>query len=139
MAAQELKTEQEIVNKFQQLLEERNALSTAAIERRSEVAEHELVVKTLEPLDASRKCFKLLGDILVERTVGEVLPTVNENKNNLLSLVRTYEQQLEAKQAEVLAFQDKYKIRVKGEGENQEAPKAQAPGSGKQGVLVSNS
>lgn len=86
MAAQELKTEQEIVNKFQQLLEERNALSTAAIERRSEVAEHELVVKTLEPLDASRKCFKLLGDILVERTVGEVLPTVNENKNNLLSV-----------------------------------------------------
>lgn len=32
---------------------------------------------------------------------------------HVLQLVRTYEQQLEAKQKEVLAFQDKYNIRIK--------------------------
>lgn len=84
----ELNSEQAIVMKFKQLLEERNALSSAAIDRRTEVAEHDLVIKTLEPLDGGRRCYRLLGDVLVERTVSEVLPSVQEQKTNLLT-VRT--------------------------------------------------
>lgn len=86
MSGGELKSEQAVVSKFQQLLEERNTLSTAAIERRSEVAEHDLVIKTLEPLDPARKCYRLIGDVMVERTVAEVLPAVTDNRNNLVSV-----------------------------------------------------
>ena len=45
--------------------------------------EHALVLKTLEPLDKGRKCFKQTGDVLVERTVGDVLPDVRTNKQQL--------------------------------------------------------
>ena len=82
----ELTNEQEIVMRFKQLLEERNALSSAAIERGTEVAEHDLVIRTLQPLDGSRKCYRLFGDVLVERTVSEVLPSVQEQKSNLASV-----------------------------------------------------
>lgn len=40
----------------------------------AEAAEHDLVIKQLEPMDKSRKCFRLIGDVLVERTVAETLP-----------------------------------------------------------------
>ena len=38
-----------------------------------------LVIDTLKPLDPQRKCFRLIGGILVERTVAEVLPALEKN------------------------------------------------------------
>lgn len=40
----------------------------------AEAAEHDLVIKQLEPMDKGRKCYRLIGDVLVERTVAETLP-----------------------------------------------------------------
>ncbi|EFN54800.1 hypothetical protein CHLNCDRAFT_14368, partial [Chlorella variabilis] len=114
----EPQSEQEIVARFQQLMEEREQLTTASIERQQEVAEHDLVIKTLEPLDAERKCFRLVGEVLVERTVADVLPAVKKTRDGLAGLVSTYEKQLAAKQKEVLAYQQRYNIRIKGEGES---------------------
>jgi prefoldin subunit 2 len=31
-------------------------------------------------MDAKRKCFRLVGEVLVERTVGEVFPAVKKNR-----------------------------------------------------------
>ena len=80
------RTEQEVVERFQTLLQERDQLTSASIERQQEMAEHDLVIKTLEPLDGGRKCFRLVGDVLVERTVGEVLPAVKKNRDNLAAV-----------------------------------------------------
>jgi len=41
------------------------------------------VVKALEQLDPHRKCFRLVGEVLVERTVKEVLPAVKSNKDQM--------------------------------------------------------
>jgi prefoldin subunit 2 len=41
-------------------------------------------MKTLEPLEPSRKAFRLIGGILVERTVEEVLPAVKKNADQVL-------------------------------------------------------
>jgi len=46
--------------------------------------EHLLVEETLQPLDPQRRAFRLVGgECLVERTVGEVLPTVATNRENV--------------------------------------------------------
>ncbi len=84
----EPKTEQEVVARFQQLMEEREQLTSASIERQQEVAEHDLVIKSLDPLDGERKCFRLVGDVLVERTVADVLPAVRKNRDNLAAVSR---------------------------------------------------
>jgi prefoldin subunit 2 len=42
-----------------------------------------LVLNTINQMDAQRKCFRLVGGVLVERTVGEVLPAVSRNKDNV--------------------------------------------------------
>lgn len=42
-----------------------------------------LVEQTLQPLEAKRRAFRLVGGVLVERTVGEVLPSVISNRENV--------------------------------------------------------
>lgn len=138
--AGEPKSEQEVVARFQQLLNERDQLTSAQIDQQAKLAEHDLVIKTLEPLDAERRCFRLVGDVLVARTVGEVLPAVKGNREHLEALVSTYGKQLEVKQKEVLAYQDKYNIRIKGEGgeDGGSSGAGGKPAGGGQGVLVSS-
>ena len=42
-----------------------------------------LVVEKLKEVDGERKCFRLVGGILVERTVSEVLPALVSNKEKV--------------------------------------------------------
>jgi len=39
-----------------------------------------LVIETLKEVEKERKCFRMIGGVLVERTVGEVLPALEANK-----------------------------------------------------------
>jgi prefoldin subunit 2 len=50
--------------------------------------EHLLVEETLKPLDPQRRAFRLVGECLVERTVGEVLPTVSSNREQVCFYTR---------------------------------------------------
>ena len=38
-----------------------------------------VVIETLKETDGARKCFRMVGGVLVERTVAEVLPAVEAN------------------------------------------------------------
>lgn len=42
----------------------------------SELHEHKMVKTALEPLEDDRRCFRLLGSVLVEKSKGEVLPQI---------------------------------------------------------------
>lgn len=45
--------------------------------------EHLLVEETLQPLQPDRRAYRLVGEVLVERTVSEVLPSVRMNRENV--------------------------------------------------------
>lgn len=47
------------------------------------IQEHEAVIKALTKLKPERKCYRLVGEVLVERTVKEVLPAVEGNKEQI--------------------------------------------------------
>lgn len=49
-----------------------------------------LVIDTLQDVDPSRKCYRLVEGILVERTVKEVLPALENNKEEVTTHNRTY-------------------------------------------------
>lgn len=42
-----------------------------------------LVIETLEGVAPSKKCFRLIGGVLVERTVGEVAPALVSNRDKV--------------------------------------------------------
>jgi len=39
----------------------------------------------MKTLDPQRKCFRLIGGVLVERTVEQVLPALEKNHDNVFS------------------------------------------------------
>jgi prefoldin subunit 2 len=41
------------------------------------------VIKQLEKLEGDRKCFRLVGGVLVERTVKDVLPALTANRDGV--------------------------------------------------------
>lgn len=41
---------------------------------------YSVVIETLKNVDVDRKCFRMVGGILSERTVKEVLPALQNNK-----------------------------------------------------------
>lgn len=49
-----------------------------------------LVIDTLQDVDPSRKCYRLVEGILVERTVKEVLPALENNKEEVTTDSRIY-------------------------------------------------
>jgi prefoldin subunit 2 len=49
--------------------------------------EHRLVIESLTKLESERKAFRLIGGVLVEKTVGEVLPAVSQNFEGVRALL----------------------------------------------------
>ena len=108
--------EQAIVRRYEQLRASVEELWQKINELEMEKQEHALVLSSLSPMDASRKCFRMIGGVLVERTVGDVMPAVERNKGGIEQVLAKLTEQMEARKKELADFQTKYKIRVKTNG-----------------------
>lgn len=74
------------------------------------------VIDTLKSVEEDRKCFRLIGGVLCERTVKSVLPQLNDAKEQLEKLIAQRQEQLTAKGIEINKFREKHNIKIKGEG-----------------------
>lgn len=75
---------EEIINRYKQMNAECQQIAAKVQELALEKDEHRLVVEALSKLESDRKAFRLVGGVLVERTVGEVLPTVTQNLDGVI-------------------------------------------------------
>jgi prefoldin subunit 2 len=110
------------------------------------------VITAIEKLEPERKCFRLVGGVLVERTVGEVLPAVRKNRDgvsvcfplrfwNLIlypqitDIIKQLTVQLNKINEEINEFVVKYKIRTKS-GEEPSSSTKEGKETKSSGVLV---
>mmetsp|Transcript_29889 Transcript_29889/g.45298 ORF Transcript_29889/g.45298 Transcript_29889/m.45298 type:complete len:112 (+) Transcript_29889:92-427(+) len=100
----------DVLVKYRSSMQECQKLTSKIAELETDRNEHRLVEETLEPLDPDRRAFRLVGGILVERTVKEVLPSVKQNRENLEQVISTMEQRLEVKQKETADIKAKYNL-----------------------------
>ncbi|XP_077083609.1 prefoldin subunit 2 [Siphateles boraxobius] len=136
---------EQVVATFQRMRQEQRSMASKAAEFEMEINEHSLVIDTLKEVDPSRKCFRLVGGVLVERTVKEVLPALENNKEQISKIVETLNTQMQSKGRELTEYRERYNIRLVGEDEKQgKADASQAKDSeggggskGGAGVLVS--
>ena len=97
--------------------------------------EHELVMAALKPLDPTRKCFRMIGNVVVERTVAEVLPAVEKNRDQISGTVKMFTEMMAKKQQAASDFAAEHKIQE----QRTSAPAKEAPTSDEgnsQGVLI---
>jgi len=71
-----------------------------------------LVIETLSDVSPDRRCFRLIGGVLVERTVKEVSPALTANREKISTLIQTMEKQLEEKGKEINAYMEEHSIQV---------------------------
>jgi prefoldin subunit 2 len=78
----------QVIQQYRDLVSEAKQIAQKISELETDRNEHKLVEETLGPLDPSRKAYRLVGEVLVERTVQEVLPSVVTNRVNVSRLLR---------------------------------------------------
>jgi len=82
----------------------------------------------------------MIGGVLVQRTVGEILPALDNSVQQMSLLITTLEKQVEEKGKELVSFREKFNIRLQNEGsaESQsDTSKSQEEGKSA-GVLVNS-
>ncbi|KAK9717984.1 Cochaperone prefoldin complex subunit [Basidiobolus ranarum] len=106
-------SDQEIVAQFNSMKQELQAIAQKVGELEMESEEHKLVIDTISPLDAERKCYRLVGGVLVERTVKDVLPALQMNQDGIKKVIEQLLQSYKKKEEDFGDFQKKYNIKVK--------------------------
>ncbi|CAN1129222.1 Prefoldin subunit 2 [Linum perenne] len=126
--------EQMIANMYTSMRSELNQIYSKITELEMEVSEHSLVMNAIQPLDPNRRCYRMIGGVLVERNIKEVLPAVQRNKEGIEEVISRLNEALERKKKEITDFEAKYKIRIrKADDVKDEGSKKEG---GSQGVLV---
>ncbi|CAJ0631818.1 15613_t:CDS:2, partial [Entrophospora sp. SA101] len=82
-------------------------------ELESESEEHKAVIDTLAPLSGDRKCFRLVGGVLAERTVKDVLPALQTNYDMIQGVIDQLVKNYKKKEEEFIAFQKDNNIQIK--------------------------
>lgn len=126
--------EQAVLNHYEGMRSELSQIYSNITELEMQVSEHSLVINAIQPLDQSRKCFRMIGGVLVERTIKEVLPAVQRNKEGLEEVVKKLYETLEKKKKDLTEFEAKYKIRIRKQDESKEEGNKKEGNA--QGVLV---
>ena len=70
------------------------------------------MAETLAPLPDSRKCFRLINGVLVERTVKDVLPALKVNSDGLKQVLEELVKQYKSKQGELDGWKKRKNIQV---------------------------
>jgi len=136
-APQKITPEQHaVIQAFQQMRNEQRSMVNKIMELEHELAEHKTVLSTLKEVSPERKCFRVIGGVLVERTVGEVMPAVASNRDQLEKLIASLNETLVKKGKELTEYREKHDIRIRGQPAEE---KSEAKGKAVQSVLVGDS
>ena len=73
------------------------------------------VIETLKTVDQDRKCFRLIGGVLCERTVKEVLPQLWENKDFIDKTITMVSEDLSKKGQRINKFKQDHNTKIRGE------------------------
>ncbi|GAA5982556.1 hypothetical protein JCM11641_002581 [Rhodosporidiobolus odoratus] len=109
-------SEQELTAIFRQRQNELQALVNKITELEREAEEHSLVIDTLQDAyktTPDRKCFRLVGGVLVERTVKDVLPQLESQFEQLKKVLETLTGQYQIKEKDFAQFQRENNIVVR--------------------------
>lgn len=107
-----------IINTYKQMSAECQQTALKINELGGERDQHRLVIENLSKLEPERKAFRLIGSVLVQRTVGEILPIVQINFDGIKELIVKLESNLASKDQERSEYKTKHGIMTEEERQN---------------------
>ncbi|PWN22691.1 Prefoldin [Microstroma glucosiphilum] len=97
-----------LAQEYQSRRQELQGLAQKMGELEADADEHLLVIKTLKETDQERKCFRLVGGVLLEKTVKDVVPTLETSVQGLKQVMDTLMKQYKQREEELMAFQKEH-------------------------------
>lgn len=102
-----------------QLQQEYNAFKTAVQElelriqqMNMEIDEHKVVLESLRKVQGTRQCKRMIGTVLVDKTVAEVIPELEETLKALTKDVDTMREDLKSAHTRMDAWKKKHNVKV---------------------------
>lgn len=117
-----------ILQEYQTLYSNYIQLANKINEIDTEKYEHQLVLDTIKNLEKDRVCHRLVGGVLIERTVGEVIPALEKSRDSLQESIDILNKELEKKAKELNEFKLKNEIKVKSEKSKEQDKKEERVG-----------
>ncbi|CAH8850006.1 unnamed protein product [Trichobilharzia szidati] len=133
-----VQTEEEIIEGFNRLRYEQRTIGSKINDLELDQREHNMVIKVLQSVEPTRKCMRMIDNVLIERQVKDILPDLEANVQKMSECIETLSKQFEAKGRELQRYKAEHKIRIAGEKEPSESEKKNTVSSSStSGVLVS--
>jgi len=110
-------SDQEVQQTYSRFSSDLQTLASKIGELEQESEEHALVLSTLNEAlveEPDRKCFRLIGGVLVERTVKDVVPALQTNRDGIRKVIASLTEQYKAREGEFEKFKGEYNIRPAG-------------------------
>jgi prefoldin subunit 2 len=104
--------QQELQNTYTNFKTTLQQLAQKIGEVEQDAEEHKLVLESLAPVPADRKCFRMINGVLVERTVGEVRPALETNAEGLGRVLDGLVKEYKKKQDEMDVWKAKNNVQV---------------------------
>lgn len=102
----------EVVGGFQRLRAEQRQLANKLSELELELAEQRVVADTLRGVAGERRCFRLVGGVLLERRAGDVLAELADTQERLPAALQALRDQLAEKGSAINRYAREHGIRV---------------------------
>uniref|UniRef100_A0A915NL06 Prefoldin subunit 2 n=2 Tax=Meloidogyne TaxID=189290 RepID=A0A915NL06_9BILA len=120
------KEQQKIIDGYQKLRDQQQNVMNELAKLRVEHREHATVLKTMQTLEPDRKCFRQVGDTLIEFKAAELVIILAETMKKFKERMDELEQQMVKHGQELNAYKDKHNIRLLSNKEAMELQKKQA-------------
>ncbi|ETW84134.1 hypothetical protein HETIRDRAFT_48328 [Heterobasidion irregulare TC 32-1] len=107
-------SDQEVQQTYSRVQNELQGIAAKIGELEQEAEEHVLVLSTLNEAlseEPDRKCFRLIGGVLVERTVKDVVPALQTNRDGIRKVIASLAEQYKSKEEDFDRFKQEYNIR----------------------------
>ncbi|KAL4162479.1 hypothetical protein PRNP1_003016 [Phytophthora ramorum] len=105
-------TEQQVVATYKSLRAEVRQMAEKISELEVETTEHDRVIQTLNELPKDRNAYRMVGGVLVQRSVQEVLPAVTSNRDGIAQVLAQLNESIKQKEKAADEWQRKYNIQV---------------------------
>ena len=97
-----------MAKRYQQLQREAQLLVAKLMEVEDEKKENELVLDSIQKLEDTRKCWRLLNGVLMEKTKAEVLPEMRSHINNLNAVIKQINETMISVRTEIRNLEGAY-------------------------------